>query len=182
MHTVRNQQDRQEEEWSVPTSIERREDYKIRQELQRAPPTPPPLEDRLFTDWSSLDSPQARASPQNTSVRDIEQDINQPDNQTMQPGPEPAQIEAMGNALCDNVTFPSIHQQLDQVGARLIDMRTNTYDIEVRPQRDGAGVIDSDDDNVQVSFPHVDVILLSGMNEQMPMPYINLSISRYDPE
>ena len=44
----------------------------------------------------------------------------------------------MGNALCDNVTSPSTHQQLDQVGARLIDMGTNTSDIEVRPQRDGA--------------------------------------------
>ena len=63
MHTVRNQQDRQEEEWSVLTHIERRENDTIRQELQRALPTPPPSEDRLFTDWSSLDSPQARTSP-----------------------------------------------------------------------------------------------------------------------
>ena len=61
-------------------------------------------------------------------------------------------------------------------------MGTNTSDIEVRPQRNGAGVIVSDDDNVQVSWPHVDVILLSGMNEQMTMPHINLSISQCDPE
>ena len=61
-------------------------------------------------------------------------------------------------------------------------MGTNTSDIEVRSQRDGARVIDSDDDDVQVSCPHVDVILPSGMNEQMSMPHINLSISRYDPE
>ena len=95
----------------------------------------------------------------------------------MQPGSEPAQIEAMGNALHDNVTSPSTCRQLDQVGARLIDMGTNTSDIEVRPQRDGARVIESDDDNVQVSCPHVDVILPSGMTEQMTMPHINLSIS-----
>ena len=38
----RNQQDRQEEEWSVPTSIERREEDPIRCELQRAPPVSPP--------------------------------------------------------------------------------------------------------------------------------------------
>ena len=75
-------------------------------------------------------------------MREIEQDINQPDNQTIQPGSEPAQIEAMGNALCDNVTSPSTHQQLDQVGARLIDMGTNMSDIEVGPQRDGARVIE----------------------------------------
>ena len=60
-------------------------------------------------------------------------------------------------------------------------MGTNTSGIEVRPQRDGVRIIDSDDD-VQVSCPHVDVILPSGMNEQMPMPHINLSILRYDPE
>ena len=57
VNTERNQQDRQEEEWSVQTSIERREEDTVRRESQRAPPTPPPSEDRLFTDWSSLDSP-----------------------------------------------------------------------------------------------------------------------------
>ena len=60
-------------------------------------------------------------------------------------------------------------------------MGTNTSDIEVRPQRDGTRVIDSHD-NTQVSCPLVDVILPTGMNEQVPMPHINLSISRYDPE
>ena len=54
-------------------------------------------------------------------------------------------------------------------------------DIEVRPQRDGTRVTDSDDD-VQVSCILVNVILPTGMNEQVPMPHINLSISRYDPE
>ena len=132
VHTTRDQQDRQEEEWSVLTSIERRDDI-VRQELQRAPPTSPVSEDRLFTNWSSLDSPRARTSPQNASVREIEQDINQPDNQTNQPGSEPDWIEAMGNALLDNVTSSSTCRQLDQVGTRLIDMGTNTSDIEVRP-------------------------------------------------
>ena len=72
VNTERDQQDRWEEEWSVPTSIERKEDDTVRQESHRAPPTPPPSEDRLFTDWSSLDSPQARTAPQNASVREIE--------------------------------------------------------------------------------------------------------------
>ena len=56
-NTTRDQQDRWEEDWSVLTSIERREDVTVRQELHRTPPTPPPSEDQLFTDWSSLDSP-----------------------------------------------------------------------------------------------------------------------------
>ena len=177
-HTMRDQQDRQEEEWSVPTSIERREANIVRQELQRDPPTPSLSEDRLFTNWSSLDSPRARTSPQNVSVREMEQDINQPDNQMNQSGSEPVQIEAMGNAIHDIVTCLSTCQQLDQVGTRLIDMGANTSDIKVRPQRDGARIIDPDNDDVQVSCPHVDVILPSGMNKQTPMPHINLSISR----
>ena len=87
----------------------------------------------------------------------------------------------MGNALCDNETSPSTCRQFDEVGARLIDMGTNTSDIEARPQRDGTRVTDSDDD-AQVPCPLVNVILPTGMNEQVSMPHINLSISRYDPE
>ena len=101
---VRTQQDRQKEKWSVPTNIERREDDVERCELSRAPPTPPPSEDRLCTNWSSLDSPRVRTSTQNVSVRDTEQVINQPDNQTDQPGTEPVQVEVIRNTLNDDVT------------------------------------------------------------------------------
>ena len=58
----------------------------------------------------------------------------------------------MGNALHDNVSSPSTHQQLDEVGVRLIDMGTNTSDIGVRSQRDGIRGIDSDD-NAQGFLP-----------------------------
>ena len=60
---------------------------------------PPPSDETLFTDWSSLESPHARTSPQSVPIRETGQSINQPDNQTTQPGSEPAQIEAVGNAL-----------------------------------------------------------------------------------
>ena len=109
MHNVRNQQNRQEDKWSVPASIERREDNTLRRESQRPSPTSPQSEDRLFTDWSSLDSPQTRTSPRNVYIRDIEQDGNQPNNQTIQLGSEPARIEVMGNALHDNETSSSTH-------------------------------------------------------------------------
>ena len=109
VYVVRTQQDRQEEEWSVPTNIERREDDVERCELSRAPPTPPPSEDRLFSDWSSQDSPRVRTSPQNVSVQDTEQVIIQPDNQTDQPGREPVQVEVMANTLNDDVTTLSTH-------------------------------------------------------------------------
>ena len=130
VRTVRTQQDRQEEEWSVPTDIESREDAMERCESSRDPPTPPPSEDRLFTEWSSLDSPTVRTSPRNVSLQDTEQIINQPDNQTVQPGTEPAQVEVEGNILSDDVTTLSTHGQPNHVGTRLMDMGTNTSDIE----------------------------------------------------
>ena len=59
-------------------------------------------------------------------------------------------------------------------------MGTNTSDIEVRPQRDGIRVINSDN-NIQAFCPCDDVASPTGMSEQVPVPHINLSISRYDP-
>ena len=55
--TDRPQPDRQEEDWSSPTNIERREDTERHQTSQAPPPdVPPPTEERLFTNWSSVDS------------------------------------------------------------------------------------------------------------------------------
>ena len=111
MHTISAQQARQEEKWTVPHHIERREDDTERCDLSRASPTSLPIENRSFTDWSSLDSPRIRTSPQNASVQDTDHDINQPDNQTVQPGSEPAHFEVAGNILSDDVTTFSTHQQ-----------------------------------------------------------------------
>ena len=101
-------------------------------------------------------------------------------NQTIQSGLEPAQIEMMGNALCDNVTSSSTHQQLDQVGARLIDVGINTSDIEATSQRNGAEVVKSDVDNV--SCPHVKAMSPPDTHEQVPVLHINLLTSRHEPE
>ena len=51
----------------------------------------------------------------------------------------------------------------------------------MRLQREGTRAMTSDS-GAQASFPLVDVILTTGVNEQMPMPHINLSISGYEPE
>ena len=170
MHTARIQQDRQEEEWSVPSNVEKRENDMERHESPRAPPTPP-SEDRLFTDWSSIGSPRERTSPQNASVRDIVPNINQPDNQTVHPGSEPARIEAMGNTLSNVIIFSNTCQQLNQVGTRLIDRETNTSIIEVRSQREETRVDDSSND---------EVIIPSNRNAQIPVSRSNLS--SYDTE
>ena len=105
------------------------------------PPTPPPSDERLFTNWSSLESPLARTSPQSVPIKEIGQSINQPDNQTTQPGSEPAHIEAMGNAPSDNVSSHRTCWQPGEVGVRMMDMGTNTSDVEARPNIDGTRVV-----------------------------------------
>ena len=62
----------------------------------------------------------------------------------------------------------------------MMDMGTNTLDIEVRPHTDGAGAITSDV-NTQLSLPIVDVMLPSGRGDHLAITQINLSISGYDP-
>ena len=104
----RDQRDRQEEEWSIPASVAGRNDSPVEQEsLHRTPPAPAPSEDR-FTNWSSLGSPCVRMPPQSVLVGEIGPDINQPVNQTTQPGSEPAQIGAMGNALQNDIIVSSL--------------------------------------------------------------------------
>ena len=88
----------------------------------------------------------------------------------------------MGNALCDDVTSSSTCQQPDQVGVRLIDVGVNTSEIEVRSQRDGAEVVKSDEDNVRISCPHVEVMPPTDTIEQVHVPHIDLLTSRYVPE
>ena len=99
------QRDRQEEDWSILASIEGRDNSPVRQGSQRSPFSTP-SDKRLFTDWSSLESPCTRISPQSVPIREMGQNINQPDNQTTQPGSEPSETGVMGNAPSDNVSSP----------------------------------------------------------------------------
>ena len=88
----------------------------------------------------------------------------------------------MGNALHDDVTSSSTHRQPDQVGVRLIDVGINTSEIEVRSQRDGAELVELNEDNVWISYLHVEVMPPTGAIEKVHVPHINLSASRYVPE
>ena len=173
VQTGRTQQDRQEEEWSIPTNMGRRENDTERHESPRAPPppAPPPTEDRLFTVCSSIDSLRERTSQCNISVRDTEPNINQTDNQTEQLRTEPARIEAMGNTLSDVLTFPSTCRQPSQVGTRLIDRETNTSEVEVITQREETRI-----DNLSNN----EVIISNDRDTQMPTSHSGLS--SYDTE
>ena len=129
----------------------------------------------MFTDWSSLDSPQARTSPRNVSLREVEQNINQPDNQTAQPGSQPASIEAIGDVPCDNMSSLSTHQQLDEVGVRQIEIEANISDREVRTHLDGVRNINVNADT-QTSHPLIDVTLPIDVSEQRSTQHADQSV------
>ena len=82
----------------MPTNIERRENEIERHETSQAPPpnVPPPTEDRLFTNWSSIDSPRERVTQCNLSARSVEPNITQTVNQTEQPELNPVRNESVG--------------------------------------------------------------------------------------
>ena len=65
---------------------------------------------------------------------------------------------------------------------RLIDVGINTSEIEVRSQRDGAEIVESDEDNVWISYSHVEVMPWTDAIEQGHVPHVNLLTSRYVPE
>ena len=147
----RTQLDRQEENWPIPT--ERRENEMERHESPRTPPPPvtPPTEDRLFTDWSSIDFPRER-----TSQHNIELNINQPDNQTDQSGSQPTRIETAGNIIGDVVTYSSTCRQPSQVGVRLMDRETYTSEVELRTQGEEirVNILNSDNRGTQIPTSH----------------------------
>ena len=137
--TDRPQPDRQEEDWSSPTNVERREDTERHQTSQVPPPdVPPPTEERLFTDWSSVDSPRERVNQCNQSTRSVES--NRTVNQTEQPTIDPGDYEVLRYVLSDVMTTPSTQIQISQVGARFVDRETNTSEVEIRPPREEARI------------------------------------------
>ena len=141
--------------------------------MSRAPPTPSPSEDHLFTDWSSLGSPQTRTLPRNISLREVEQNTNLPNNQTTQPGSEPAPIEDIGDVPCDDTSSHSTRQQLDEVGVRQMEL-----DREVRTHLAGRYIkLDVD---TQTSCLLDDIALPTNVSGQRPIQYADQSI--YDSE
>ena len=105
----------------------------------------------------------------------MEQNINQPDNPTTQPGSEPAQIEAIGDVPCDNMSSLNTCQQLDEVGVRKIDIETNISDREVRTGLDGIRNINVDADN-QTSHPLIDVTFPTSVSEQISIQHTDQSV------
>ena len=120
----------------MPTNVDRRENETERHETSQVPPpnVPSPTDDRLFTDWSSIDSTRERVSQCDQSARSVEPNITM--IHTEQPTVDPTGNEVVGNTLSHVTTVPSACQQSSQDGTRFVDRETNTSEVEVRPQRE----------------------------------------------
>ena len=91
------------------------------------------MEEILSTYWSSINSPRERVTQCSQSAISVEPNITV--IQTEQPTIGPEESEVLENTLSDVTTIPSTHQQLSQVGTRIVDRETNTSEVE-RPQRE----------------------------------------------
>ena len=118
---------RQEDEWSTPPTVGRRNDM---ERLQIASPSvpvvPPPTEEHLFTDWSSEGSPRDRNNQctqliRNESAERREPIIREPEEQ------------AIRHNFSEVLTTPSVQVRMDQVGLRHVDRETNTSVMDIRP-------------------------------------------------
>ena len=144
------------------------------------PAAPPPTEERLFTDWSSEDSPRERVNQQIQSARSVES--RRTINQTEQSVREPGDNEVLSYVLSDVTTTPSTQIQISQVGDRFIDRETNTSEVEIRPPREKAR-IDVDHTHsrgVQVpSSPDNNIIESSLARPHIPdiMPQLDCPVS-----
>ena len=105
----------------------------------------------------------------------MEQNINQPDNQTAQPGSEPAPIETIGDVPCNNMSSLSTCQQLDEVGVRQIEIEANISDREVRTHLDGVRNINVNAD-IQTSRLLIDVTLPIDVSEQRSTQHADQSV------
>ena len=120
---------RQEDEWSIPPTVERRNDAERCQIASTSFPVAPPLtEERLFTDWSSEGSPRDRNNQHIQSARSAEPRRTEP--ATREPEEEE---EAIRHVLSEVLTTSSIQVQTDQVGTRFVDRETNTSVVDIRP-------------------------------------------------
>ena len=126
---------RQEDEWSIPPTVERRDDAERCQIASTSfPVAPPPTEEQLFTDWSSEGSPRERNNQCVPSARSVEP--RRIEIATREPEGE----QAIRHVLSEVSTTPSVPVQTDQVGTRYVDRETNTSVVDLRPMQEEARV------------------------------------------
>ena len=131
---------------------------------------PAPLPSR-FSDWSSLGSPHARTSPHSISNREVEQNVNIPNQLNVQSGTAPREETIRADSQEEVIVSPQISQQSEEHNVQMIEMEPNPLNIEVRTQRDGIGT--DRESNVPIIQPSGNVIPPTGLGEPMLIPNVS---------
>ena len=181
--TDKPQPARQEDEWSLPPTVERRDDAGRRQTTHMSPPAapPPPREERLFIDWSSKGSLIERATPWIQSARSVES--RRTVSQTEQIVREQGDDKVLGHGLSDVTTAPSAQVQISQVSARFIDCEINTSEIEIRPPREEVriDIIHAHSQGIQVPSSSSEFSSYNmNMEESTVRPHVPIKVPQLD--
>ena len=131
---------------------------------------PAPLPSR-FSDWSSLGSPHTRTSPHSISKREVEQNVNIPNQLNVQSGTVAREETIRTDSQEEVIISPQISQQSEEHNVQMIEMEPNPLNIEVGTQRDGIGT--DRESNVPIIQPSGNVIPPTGLGE--PTLILNVS-------
>ena len=150
----------------MPTHVEGRNNTR-----QKSQMSPTPLPSRL-SDWSSLGSPYTRTSPHSVPNREMEQNVNIPNQLNVQSGTVPRQETIRASSPEEVIFPPQINQQVEEQNVQVIEMEPNPLNIEVRTQRDGIGT--DRENNVPIMQASGNVIPPIGVGESTPSPNVNM--------
>ena len=156
---------RQDGNWLMPTHVEGRNN--TRQE-SRIPPDPLPSR---FSDWSSLGSPHTRTSPHSAPDREVEQNVNIPNQLNVQSGTAPRHETIRASSPEEVIVPPQINQQVEEQNVQAIEMEPNPWNIGVRTQRDDLGT--DGENNVPIIQSSGNVIPPIGVGDLTPSLNVN---------
>ena len=125
-----------------------------------------------FSDWSSLESPCARAIPHSAPDREVEQNVNIPNQLNVQSGTLPRHETIRTNSPEEVIIPPSSNQQVEEQSVHAIEMEPNPLKIEVRMRRDDMGT--DRENNVPIIQASGNVIRPIGVDEFTPSPNVHL--------
>ena len=122
-----------------------------------------------------------RTSPHGAPNREIEPGASQPDQWTTQSGSVPHRGEAGRNHSQEDVIIPpGTSQQAEEQSAQRTEIEPNPLNIEIRTQDEDMGTVREND--VQGTQPLINVILPTGLSEQIQDPNVNISVSKNNSE
>ena len=112
-----------------------------------------------------------RTSPHSAPDREVEQNVNIPNQMNVQSGTAPRQETIRASSPEEVIVPPQTNQQVEEQNVQMIEMKPNPLNIEVRTQRDGMGT--DRENNIPITQPSGNVMPPIGVGELTPSPNAN---------